>query len=154
MLTGLIAPRLHLDYALASISCEHCRPSRDNPHYAPRHIIYYYSKSAFYEPPVPFEKWALCCPYRMVTTGITLRFFGFLIYVKWRNFCCFIHDFKCRTICNYCTLLRQHVTTRRTIILFYMKIYDSRVELLILYWFSKMLHFRGLERIKRGVLAA
>ena len=29
----------------------------------------------------------------------------------------------------------------------------ARVELLILYWFSKMLHFRGLERIKRGVLA-
>ena len=32
---------LRLDYALASISCEHCRSSRNNPHYAPRHIIYY-----------------------------------------------------------------------------------------------------------------
>ena len=53
MLAGLIAlrlrldfvsalPQLHLDYALASISCEHCRSSRNNPHYAPRHIIYYY----------------------------------------------------------------------------------------------------------------
>ena len=64
MLAGLIAPRLRLgfvsplpqlrlgyastthrlrlDYALASISCEHCRSSRNNPHYAPRHIIYYY----------------------------------------------------------------------------------------------------------------
>ena len=50
MLEGLIAPRLRLglasatphlrfDYALASISCEHCRSSRNNPHYAPRHII-------------------------------------------------------------------------------------------------------------------
>ena len=29
----------------------------------------------------------------------------------------------------------------------------TRVELLILYGFSKMLHFRGFERIKRGVLA-
>ena len=34
-------PQLRLDYALASISCEHCRSSRNNPHYAPRHIIYY-----------------------------------------------------------------------------------------------------------------
>ena len=34
--------RLRLDYALASISCEHCRSSRNNPHYAPRHITYYY----------------------------------------------------------------------------------------------------------------
>ena len=53
MLAGLIAhrlrlgfasatPHLSLDYALDSISCEHCRPSRNNPHYAPRHIIYYY----------------------------------------------------------------------------------------------------------------
>ena len=29
----------------------------------------------------------------------------------------------------------------------------TRVQLLILYWFSKMLYFRGLERINRGVLA-
>ena len=53
MLAGLIAPqlrlgfasatsRLHLDYALAPISCEHCRLSRNNPHCAPRHVIYYY----------------------------------------------------------------------------------------------------------------
>ena len=35
------------DKALASISCEHCRLSRNNPHYAPRHIIYYYN---FYVP--------------------------------------------------------------------------------------------------------
>ena len=63
MLAGLIAPRLrlgfvsassrlclsyvstthrlHLDYALASISCEHCRSSHNNPHCAPRHVIYY-----------------------------------------------------------------------------------------------------------------
>ena len=52
MLVGLIVPRLRLgfvsalpqlrlDYALASISCEHCRSSRNNPHYAPRYIIYY-----------------------------------------------------------------------------------------------------------------
>ena len=34
-------PQLRLDYALASISCEHCRSSRNNPHYAPRNIIYY-----------------------------------------------------------------------------------------------------------------
>ena len=37
--------RLCLSYALASISCEHCRSSRNNPHYAPRHIIYYYVTS-------------------------------------------------------------------------------------------------------------
>ena len=41
MLAGLIAPRFRLDYALASISCEHCRSSSNYPHYAPRHIIYY-----------------------------------------------------------------------------------------------------------------
>ena len=34
--------QLRLEYALASISCEHCRSSRNNPHYPPRHIIYYY----------------------------------------------------------------------------------------------------------------
>ena len=31
--------QLRLTYALALISCEHCRSSRNNPHYAPRHII-------------------------------------------------------------------------------------------------------------------
>ena len=40
MLAGLIAPRLYLYYALASISCEHYRSSRNNPHCAPRHVIY------------------------------------------------------------------------------------------------------------------
>ena len=35
-------PHLRLDYALASISCEHCRSSRNNPHCAPRHVIYYF----------------------------------------------------------------------------------------------------------------
>ena len=35
-------PQLRLIYALATISCEHCRSLRNNPHYAPRHIIYYY----------------------------------------------------------------------------------------------------------------
>ena len=35
-------PHLRRNYALALISCEHCRSSRNNPHYAPRHIIYYY----------------------------------------------------------------------------------------------------------------
>ena len=34
-------PHLRLDYALASISCEHCCSSRNNPHCAPRHVIYY-----------------------------------------------------------------------------------------------------------------
>ena len=33
--------RLHLDYILAPISCEHCRSSRNNPHCAPRHVLYY-----------------------------------------------------------------------------------------------------------------
>ena len=64
MLAGLIAPqlrlgfvlalpqlrhgyastthRLHLDYALASISWEHCRSSRNNPYCAPRNVIYNY----------------------------------------------------------------------------------------------------------------
>ena len=37
---------LRLDYALASIPCEHYRSSRNNPHYAPRHIIYYLLLSA------------------------------------------------------------------------------------------------------------
>ena len=35
--------RLYLDYALASISCEHCLLSRNNPHCAPGHVIYYYN---------------------------------------------------------------------------------------------------------------
>ena len=35
-------PQLRLDYALATIACEHCRSSRNNPHYVLRHIIYYY----------------------------------------------------------------------------------------------------------------
>ena len=54
MLAGLIAPRIRLgfvstssrlcfSYALASISCEHCRSSRNHPHCVPRHIIYYYT---------------------------------------------------------------------------------------------------------------
>ena len=34
-------PHLRLDYALASIFCEHYRSSRSNPHCAPRHVIYY-----------------------------------------------------------------------------------------------------------------
>ena len=34
-------PHLRLDYALALISCEHCRSSRNHPHCAPRHAIYY-----------------------------------------------------------------------------------------------------------------
>ena len=53
MLAGLIAPRirlgfastmphLRLDYAWASISCEHYRSSRNHPHCVPRHIIYYF----------------------------------------------------------------------------------------------------------------
>ena len=32
---------LRVDYALASISCEHCRSSRNHPHCVLRHIIYY-----------------------------------------------------------------------------------------------------------------
>ena len=35
---------LRLDYALAPISCEHCRSSRNSPHCAPRHLIYYCSQ--------------------------------------------------------------------------------------------------------------
>ena len=35
-------PQLRLDYALASISCEHCHSSHNNPHCAPRHVIYYF----------------------------------------------------------------------------------------------------------------
>ena len=31
-----------LDYNLISISCQHCRSSRNNLHYAPRSITYYY----------------------------------------------------------------------------------------------------------------
>ena len=53
MLAGLIAPQLRLGfasatprlrhtYALASISCEHCRSSRNIPHCAPKHVIYYF----------------------------------------------------------------------------------------------------------------
>ena len=38
----LALSRLCLSYALATISCEHFRSSRNNPHYAPRHIIHYY----------------------------------------------------------------------------------------------------------------
>ena len=34
-------PHLRLDYTLASISCEHCRSSRNHPHCVPRHLIYY-----------------------------------------------------------------------------------------------------------------
>ena len=41
MLAGLIAPRLRLGFVSASISCEHCRSSRNNPHCAPRHVRYY-----------------------------------------------------------------------------------------------------------------
>ena len=40
MLAGLIALRLCLGCALASISCEHCRSSRNYPRCAPRHVIY------------------------------------------------------------------------------------------------------------------
>ena len=41
-------PQLRLHYALASISCEHCRLSRNNPHYAPRHIIFYCKPFTFW----------------------------------------------------------------------------------------------------------
>ena len=41
MLAGLIAPRIRLGFVSASVSCEHRRSSRYNPHCAPRHIIYY-----------------------------------------------------------------------------------------------------------------
>ena len=53
MLAGQIAPRLRLgfasatsrlrlDYALASISCEHCCSSRNSSHCAPSYVIYYF----------------------------------------------------------------------------------------------------------------
>ena len=45
MLAGLIALRLRLGFVSASISFEHCRSSRNNPHCAPRHVIYYYVTS-------------------------------------------------------------------------------------------------------------
>ena len=41
MLAGLFALMLRLGFILASISCEHCRSSRNNSHCAPRHVIYY-----------------------------------------------------------------------------------------------------------------
>ena len=40
-------PQIRLTYALAPISCEHCRSSRNNPHCAPRHVIYYFTTSAW-----------------------------------------------------------------------------------------------------------
>ena len=40
-LDTLTTPHLRLDYDLSSIPCEHCRSSRNNPHCAPRHVIYY-----------------------------------------------------------------------------------------------------------------
>ena len=48
MLAGLIVPQLRLDYALASIFCEHCSSLRNNPHYAPRHIMVYYAPRRIY----------------------------------------------------------------------------------------------------------
>ena len=41
MHAGLIVPRHRLGFFSASISCEHCRSLRNNPHCAPRHVIYY-----------------------------------------------------------------------------------------------------------------
>ena len=41
MLAGLIAPQLRLGFVSAPISCKHCRSARNNPHCAPRHVIYY-----------------------------------------------------------------------------------------------------------------
>ena len=41
MLARLIAPRIRLGFVSASISCEHCRSSHNNPHCASRHVIYY-----------------------------------------------------------------------------------------------------------------
>ena len=35
------------DRASASISCEHCRSSRNSPHCAPRHAIYYNLQNIF-----------------------------------------------------------------------------------------------------------
>ena len=40
VITRLALNTRRTDRASASISCEHCRSSRNNPHYAPRHIIY------------------------------------------------------------------------------------------------------------------
>ena len=48
--------------ASASISCEHCRSSRNKLHYAPRHKIYHYvtrKKSMYYTQFVTF--WTLKC---------------------------------------------------------------------------------------------
>ena len=60
---GLVSAlsRLCLDYALASISCEHCRSSRNNPHYAPRHIIYYWfvKHVEFFYNFSPIQKWMI-----------------------------------------------------------------------------------------------
>ena len=53
-------PHLHLDHALASISCEHCRSSRNNPHCVPRHIIYYCHTENVPSPP-SFSKWCTAC---------------------------------------------------------------------------------------------
>ena len=42
VITRLAQNARRTDRVSASISCEHCLSSRNNPHYAPRHIIYYY----------------------------------------------------------------------------------------------------------------
>ena len=43
VITGFAWNYRRTDRTSASISCEHCRSSRNNSHYAPRHIIYYCS---------------------------------------------------------------------------------------------------------------
>ena len=42
VITRLAKNARRTDRASVLISCEHCRSSRNNSHYAPRHVIYYY----------------------------------------------------------------------------------------------------------------
>ena len=85
MLAGLIAPRirlgfvptmphLRLDYALASISCEHCRSLRNHPHCVPRHIIYYFITFHFYHKKQLFDN--------IIYLIVKYLFSGIFIYPK------------------------------------------------------------------------
>ena len=44
VITRLAQNARRTDRVSASISCEHCRSYRNNPHYAPRHIILVFDK--------------------------------------------------------------------------------------------------------------
>ena len=101
MLAGLIAPRLHLDFVSASISCEHCRSSRNNPHYEPRHIIYYYFQGCLFEIQ---GSWISSCPYSwffvtLVQNSIMRYYTKTLIGHRSRKGC-LVHIRVCNKGCN------------------------------------------------------